>query len=56
MRNFVLRSSSYEEPEAFRLAQNKGRKGSRHEKNSVAFVYVVDADWSSDVCNRQPET
>ena len=27
MRNFVLRSSSYEKPEAFRLAQDKGRRG-----------------------------
>src|SRR5260370_13025914 len=27
MRNLVLRSSSYEKPEAFRLAQNKGRRG-----------------------------
>src|SRR6266478_3361310 len=40
MRNFVLRSSSYEKPEALRLAQNKGCKGVAMRK-TVSHLFVL---------------
>src|SRR5271168_5129315 len=40
MRNFVLQSSSYENPEPFRLAQNEGRKGVVMRKTAMHLLML----------------